>query len=240
MKTFTQSGLKFLLLISLAVGSFSGCSLSSFAQNHSRSFDAVSCTAARADTTTVYVDSLGWHTGIVIAAKDAAQSLGGVIPEFRRSPWVEIGWGDRDFYMASGYSYSAGVRALFFSRGSAIHAAGFEETPERFFDQYELVQLTLNRQQLDSLLRYILEHLELDACCNAQRLGASLYGEGSFYAGRGDFSITRTCNSWTAGALVAAGCPIDAELTRASTLLRELRGVRAFPLDSHESPEPVP
>lgn len=202
-----------------------GCSLASFAQNHSQSFETLRCAGPEVASATVYVDSLGWHTGLVLAREDAVAALGELIPEFHRFPWVEIGWGDRDFYMASGYSYLAGFRALFFSRGSAVHAAGFSESPERFFDRYQLVRLEIDRTKLGALLGYIREHLELDPCGASTRLGTSLYGQGSFYSGRGQFSITHTCNSWTAGALIAAGCPIDAELTRASTLLRELRAV---------------
>ena len=234
--------LRIQLLVCVLTPLLTGCSLASFAQEHTRSFEELSCAAEGGESATVYVDSLGWHTGLVLAREDAAPALGELIPEFRRFPWVEIGWGDRDFYMASGYSYLAGIRALFFSQGSAIHAAGFFESPESFFDRYQLVRLKIDRKQLGALLGYIKQHLELDHCCATVRLGTSLYGEGSFYLGRGHFSIARTCNSWTAGALVAAGCPIDAELTRASTLLRELRavGATASPQGSPGSPEPVP
>ncbi len=202
-----------------------GCSLSYFATVNEHGYETASCAKPGVETATIYVDSLGWHTGVILPSAEAATELGSLIPELTQYPWVEIGWGDRDFYMASGYSYWAGARALFFSRGSAVHAAGFSEPPEQFFADYQLVQLSIERERLSDLLAYIRAHLELDCCCESVRLGSSLYGHGSFYAGRGTFSAGHTCNSWTAGALSHAGCDIDTDLTRASSLLRELRGL---------------
>ena len=205
-----------------------GCSLSYFAQVEEQSYESISCapeSKSGESRATIYINSLGWHTGIVVSHVQAEEALGDVIPELHTYNWVEIGWGDRDFYMASNYTYWAAFRASFFSTASVLHVAAFSEKPEIFFDRYQLFRITIPEKKLTELFSYIREHLALSADGQSTRLGNSLYGKGSFYAGLGSFSRSNTCNSWTAAALVRAGCNIDPDLTRASTLIRELRSL---------------
>ena len=224
---FKHSGRRHRVLgLILLVPLLSACSLSRFAQVEEKSFDEISCAPPDTASTNIYVDSLGWHTGIILARNDAQDDLGEIIPELKQSAWVEIGWGDRDFYMASGYSYWTGLRAIFFSQGSAVHAVGFNDSPESFFEHYQLFRISIERAKLKELLAYIRHHVALNACGESERLGDGLYGKGSFYAGCGSFSITHTCNSWTADALARAGCKIDPHITRSSSLINELRKLR--------------
>jgi uncharacterized protein (TIGR02117 family) len=215
----------FLLLTLTATLVLGGCSLASIAKNKESGIEKINCVDSVDETTNLYVTNLGWHTGIVLPREVMAAVFGDLLPETAMYPWTEIGWGDRDFYMSSGYSYVAGAQALFFSSGSALHVAGLDRPPEEFFLDAQLFIITIKRVGLRQLLDYIRSALTVDKNGSSNRLGASLYGKGSFYEANGSFSLFHTCNSWTAAGLVEAGCKINPNLTRASTLTRELRKV---------------
>lgn len=170
----------------------------------------------------VHVTGLGWHTGILLHTSLLGSHLATLLPDLKAYDYLEFGWGDREFYMASGYSFWLGLKAMFLSAGSVMHVAGFSaEGAERFVEPISLVKLMLSDAQLQELQNGILASFKLDQDGKAQQLGAALYGNGYFYEANGDFSLTRSCNSWTSAQLEAIGCPIK-ETTRASRVLGQL------------------
>lgn len=159
---------------------------------------------------------------MVIPSELAKAELGSLISEFDTHRWVEIGWGDRDFYQASGYSYWAGLRALFFSSGSALHVAGVNTSPNEFFKEEQLCEITVTKSNFAVMMQYIASHLVVGDSGHVNRLGSALYGSGSFYEASGNFSLSNTCNSWTARVFAAAGCEVNTNLILASSVFRAL------------------
>ena len=59
---------------------------------------------------------------------------------------------------------------------------------------------------------------------NPRVMGASLYGEGSFYPARPSYHLFRTCNHWVSNLIRAAGVPSSSiPATFSSTLMAELK-----------------
>jgi uncharacterized protein (TIGR02117 family) len=172
--------------------------------------------------TTVYVVNLGWHTGVAIHSSDLSENLHQSLREPDRFEWIEVGWGDIDFYQAETYSYSIALRALFFSRGAVLHVAAFNESPRDFFKESRVFKTTISRHGLLALNNYIETTITRDSSGQVTRLGNSLYGSGGFYAAEGAFSVNRSCNSWTAELLNRVGCMVKPGLIRASSLERQL------------------
>jgi uncharacterized protein (TIGR02117 family) len=202
---------------------FNSCSLAPFARDDSMSFSRGSCVEAPQDNDrAIHVVNLGWHTGIVISAASAPRTLRELLPEFDAAPWVEIGWGDSDFYRASGYSVWAGIRAAFFSRGAALHVSGIATPPAEYFRQAEVVELRISECGFDALVERVVDTVARDSAGRPITLGPSLYGSGHFYTATGDFSLWNSCNSWVARLLFAAGCEVKPDRIRASALMSDL------------------
>ena len=154
----------------------------------------------------VFVVPQGGHTGIAVRRADIPAAL---LPEKRDFPgadYLEFGWGDREFYMADAPTSGVSFRAAFSPTPSAMHVAGVRGDLAAHFPGAEIVEIGVSRPALEALLRYVHESFAR-AGDAAQSLGRG------FYPGRETFHLSRTCNVWTAGALRAAGLPVQSALT---------------------------
>ncbi|HEX2500256.1 MAG TPA: DUF2459 domain-containing protein [Methylomirabilota bacterium] len=172
----------------------------------------------------IYVVSNGWHTGVVVE--------GGRIPSARWPQrdalggrrYVEVGWGDRDAYLADRLTTRLALRAAFASRGSVLLVAGFDEpVPERFRG-IDVVELGISADALDGLSAFIEASHAPDDAGEPVPLAPGWGPSWTFYVARGRFHILNTCNSWTARALRAAGLPLRPALTlTAYHLMQQVR-----------------
>ena len=201
---------------------FTSCSLQEFARGGPATFADKQC-EGNGNRIEVYIVNLGWHTGILMRSDRVSESLSSLLPEFAASPIVEIGWGDERFYRGSGYSIWSGIRAAFFSRSSALHVAGYASLSQAGLHHLEVVRLYLSQSGMERLCEKIVTSLARNNDGKIIRLGDSLYGKGSFYKAKGNFSISHTCNSWTSEAIQSAGCSIEGS-RRASILMKQLTG----------------
>jgi uncharacterized protein (TIGR02117 family) len=169
------------------------------------------------------VANLGWHTGIIISSQEFQRRSKLKLPDLVNSNFVEFGWGDREFYQSSRYSSAAAIKAALFSSGSVVHVVQINQ-PALYFSRLDVIELGLSSDQLDSLVTYISSSFASQPAGELRALGLALYGQGHFYEATGSFSLARTCNSWTAEALIKAGCLNESSLIqRSSTLMRRLR-----------------
>lgn len=161
----------------------------------------------------VYVVSNGWHTGVVVPGRPFASGRG--IGSFGpgRFRYLEVGWGDRDAYLADRITPRLALRAAFASRGSVLLVTGFDQTiPERY-QGLDVIELRLSDGALGSLARFIESSLAGDTGGRLVRLEPGSTASSAFYPARGHFHLLNTCNAWTARALEAAGLPLTPALT---------------------------
>ncbi|HET8578830.1 MAG TPA: DUF2459 domain-containing protein [Methylomirabilota bacterium] len=157
---------------------------------------------------TIYLVGHGWHAGLVIARADIPDALWPRHRDFPQGRWLEIGWGDRDFYQSPDPSLGLALRAAFVSRGSVLHVAGFDPEPAEYFPHAEILAIDLSPRGLEALLRFVEESHARGADGRPLPLGPGLYPNSGFYTALGRYHLFQTCNNWTAEALRAAGCPI--------------------------------
>ncbi|MGH7276990.1 MAG: DUF2459 domain-containing protein, partial [Candidatus Rokuibacteriota bacterium] len=124
------------------------------------------------------------------------------------SQFVEVGWGERDFYMAPAGTSGMALRAAVLPGSSVLHIAGFGGPVERYFAASEVVEITLSRRGLEKLAAFIGDAYATDEAGAVIRLGPGQYPQSRFYLARETYHALKTCNTWTAKALRAAGCPI--------------------------------
>jgi hypothetical protein len=170
----------------------------------------------------VAVDLVGFghHSGLAlprpavaaIAERRRLPALARVAERFAAYPWIEIGWGEEEFYRnvppGDPSTLPMALRALFRpGNGSVIHVMGVPEDPRRFFPEARLTRLPLAPAGLERLLARLETAFAGDGSSAPVELGPGLAGTSAFYGGVETFSILRVYNHWTADLLDAAGVP---------------------------------
>ena len=199
---------------------------------------------ADARTIEIHVVSNGYHTGIAVPRAALAEFASGrgypaliaVAQRFNQFPWLEIGWGDENFYRKvptiGDLTLPIALRALFLpGNKSVLHVVGLPAEPARVFRSGEVVTIPLSQGGFDAMLQKIDATFVPPQNGALPDLGKGLYGPSLFYPAAGTFSFMQVCNHWIAGLLRAAGLPTAPVVdTFASGLLLDLRwraGLRA-------------
>lgn len=172
----------------------------------------------------IYVINHGWHTGLVISTKELNLLLPNLVLRFSNNQYYEIGWGDKGFYQANEMTASLAIQALFYSSGSVIHIAAFNEHPKQHFSKNEVIKLNISHDNYYKLLDFIKSSFATDAKGNIIQDKLGIYGNSQFYIATGQYHLFNTCNQWTANALATSGLNINPlfKLT-ASSVMDELK-----------------
>lgn len=166
-----------------------------------------------APTKKVYLINHGWHAGIATQQNHIPKSIWPKLTGFRNLDYLEIGWGDRDYYTSTDPGLAKAVKAVLLPTSSVLHLAGFDGLPELFFPSQEIIEIELSVPGFENMIRFIVDSFARDTAGHVIVLGAGLYGNSRFYASKQTYYLCKTCNIWTANALQAAGCPIGSPIT---------------------------
>lgn len=172
----------------------------------------------------IYVVSHGWHTGVVLKTGDIPATV--VWPEigdFAQNDYIEVGWGDGDYYPAPETSWTMTLKAGFWSGWSVLHVAGFNEPVRKFFAASEVVEVALTDEAFQELCAFIARtHLRSPGNAGA-KIRPGLYGNSGFYPAQGKFHAFRNCNTWVAEALAVAGLPMNRFTLSAGSVMAQVR-----------------
>ena len=175
----------------------------------------------------VYLIAHDGHTGIAVPRADIPDGLWPESREFPRADYLEVGWGNRDYYYGRNQG-SWGTLAAALPSPSVLHVAGFRGAPAGFFRANEIVALAVPVDGFGRLVRHIHDAHERAGALPAAALGPGLYGDSRFYPAWESFHLFRTCNVWTAQALRAAGLPFRDAITMEG-LMSQARTLRSRP-----------
>jgi uncharacterized protein (TIGR02117 family) len=159
-------------------------------------------------TRTIYLVSHGWHAGIVVKRVDIPEGVWPEQDDFPESEYLEIGWGDRTYYMTPEAHWGVAFKAALWPTQSVLHIVGFNDTLPVYFPSSEIIQIQLSALGFERLIRFIADSYAKDETGHAILLGPGLYGKSRFYLSRETYHGFKTCNVWTAWALHASGFPI--------------------------------
>lgn len=172
-------------------------------------------------TVEVFVVSHGYHAGIVLprgVLADAASRRGhaaliSVATRFGVFPFLEIGWGDEEFYRSvptvASVTVPMAARALFLpGNRSVLHVVGLNHEPRAAFPLADIIALDLSPEGFERMLARIdATFVPAGTGDPADDAGPGLYGPSRFYRARGTFNILHVCNHWLADLLDVAGVP---------------------------------
>lgn len=164
---------------------------------------------AAAEQEEIYIVSHGWHTGFIVPAKRIQNQLPKLRNRFGDIPYIEFGWGDKDFYQAKEITTGLTLNAILWPTESVIHAVAVPKKVDKYFVNSTVEILCLSGKEYSSLLRFISESFYKDEHGEILELKSGIYGNSQFYKGVGNFYFMNTCNNWTAKGLKSAGMDIS-------------------------------
>lgn len=158
---------------------------------------------------TVFIVHDAWHAAIVIKKADIPAVVLPEIRDFPSAEFLEFSWGDRDYFPAPDGGLGLALKAAFWSSGSVLHVVGFRDTVESTFPGAEIFKIALSEEAFQGLIKFISDTFSRPHRPAPAEPRPGLFPNGRFYSAEGKFSIWRTCNTWVAEALRAAGLPIS-------------------------------
>ena len=157
---------------------------------------------------TIYLVRQNWHAGIVVKRADIPPGVWPQHQDFPDADYLEIGWGDRDYYMTPSPHFGITLKAALLPSASVLHIVGFRGSVTRYFPDSEVIRVELSEAGFQRLCSYFESSYALDRHGGSRPLGPSLYGKGQFYLSTESYHAFNTCNVWTSRALRDAGCPV--------------------------------
>lgn len=174
--------------------------------------------------TSIYIVNHGWHTGLVVNKQLIPDSVWMAKNDFPKAEYLEVGWGDEEFYQAPENTVWMALKAALLPTKSVLHVVGVSESVRAYFPYNEIIKIELTEKGFKKLCTYIDYSFTLDQTGKPVAIGSGLYGNSKFYRAKDKYFITQNCNHWTAYALRTAGCPINPNHAfTAGNLLRQIR-----------------
>ena len=199
-------------------------------------FLAVSCSACAASVRsspapgedepckTIYLVNHGWHAGIVLRLADIPDSIWPGLGDFANAQYLEVGWGDMDYYQTLDPHMGLIIKAALLPTTSVLHIVGFSGAVPVYFPYSEIIRIELPAAGFEHLVRTIAASFARDEADRAKPFGPGLYGNSRFYLSGERYHLSNTCNVWTARALRSAGLAITpARAIRVESLMSQAR-----------------
>lgn len=157
----------------------------------------------------VFVVHDAWHAAIVIRKSDIPATALPELRDFPSAEYLEFSWGDRDYFPAPDPGLGLAFKAAFCSSGSILHVVGFKDSVEKAYPGAQIMEVPLSEKDFQQLVSFISDTFSRPHPPAPAEPQPGLFANARFYAAEGRFSLLRTCNTWVAEALKAAGLPIN-------------------------------
>jgi hypothetical protein len=161
--------------------------------------------AANADTTssTIYVARRGWHIDIGVSVADLAPPLNQAVPDLPGARYVFFGFADKHYLLAANHNAPVLLSALWPGAGIVL-ATGLANSPADAFGAKHVIALSVQPEQMRDLQGFIWRSLRTqDEALKVYSQGP--YDGSEYFLAVPKYSAFRTCNTWAAQALRAAG-----------------------------------
>lgn len=161
------------------------------------------------DKHVIYVSSISWHTGIVVPAYSLPDSLWRENHNYADAAYLEIGWGEADFYPHRGFNLWYALKSVFWPTSSVLHINPIHRQVDEYYYNTEVVRIEINDEQLRRLSFYLVEEFERDERGKIIPAAEGIYSDSYFYEGSSSYYFPKNSNVWAARALKEAGFSIS-------------------------------
>ncbi|MDY6800934.1 MAG: DUF2459 domain-containing protein [Bacteroidota bacterium] len=156
----------------------------------------------------IYVVKYDWHTGVIFERNAAVKFFPALQDDYNDFKFIEIGWGDKDFYMAEKETFWITFKAGMLPTKSVLHVTALMNNPEKHYKGLEMVIINLRKDDFKNLIQYFNKSFALDTNKNNIKLKDGLKENSLFYLSKEKYHIFKTCNAWIARGLKRAGVPV--------------------------------
>lgn len=128
----------------------------------------------------IYVVNHGWHTGLIVRRADIPL---GFIPEsadFPAADYLELGWGDWDYYQASDPGLWLTLKAGLWPTASVLHVVGIQTAVTERFVGYEVIRLDMAKAGFARFAAYLHHSFLRTDALKAKPVGSG-WGSDSFF-----------------------------------------------------------
>jgi uncharacterized protein (TIGR02117 family) len=163
------------------------------------------------EKTQIYLINQAWHVGFLIKVDSTSKKVIPLLNEFENYEYVDIGWGDEDFYQNDGINYYYAAKAMLISTSSVIKITGHKASRNsilKWVNDYRSV--SLDTEQYQRLLNYIETSL-LRIKHGYVKTSSFADGAIGFYKSPLKYHLFMTCNTWIAEGLNESGVSIDTD-----------------------------
>ncbi len=173
-----------------------------------------SCSSQNADPVKngidIYVVSQGWHTGLMISTDCIDQSIWPENYDFSSYNYIQIGWGDKDYYQNSGFNIWYGIKAALWPTVSVLQVTGVQSVDKANSITDEVIKLNISIEDYKNLCSFLYSNFKLTEEGKAIPDKKGLFQNGRFFIGNQKYYVFKNSNVWTAVALKKAGFDINA------------------------------
>jgi len=172
----------------------------------------------------IYLIKNYWHVGIILPVDNYTLSRLSVLEQFNEFPYVDIGWGDEDFYQNPDVDYVLGAKALLVPTSSVVRIQGRSIRINNLIKWSDYaVSLLVTERQLNNILEFIDNSLTRIDGGSYLIVSKDEYREIIFFKSDKKYHLFYTCNTWIADALNYAGFDIEEDrVLTAQHLFEEL------------------
>lgn len=157
---------------------------------------------------TIYASSISWHTGIVVPSGIFPENIWPKQHNYSNAAYLEIGWGDADYFPNEGFNPWYALKAVFWPTSSVLQIKPIYGKVEAFYSNTDVAKIEISREQLQRLKNYLIGEFELDD--NKKIIPATAGPSTSyFFKGSSYYYFPKNSNVWVARALKKAGFSIS-------------------------------
>lgn len=125
-----------------------------------------------------------------------------------RGEWIEVGWGDRQFYFEmptwDKFTLRLAADALFLPDPAVMHVTYLEFHPSMY---KSALKIKISKKKYAQLVQVLKAGFVLKNNKPVILAGKAYDATDNFYEAHGSYSIIRTCNQWTSDSLAEVGLP---------------------------------
>jgi hypothetical protein len=175
---------------------------------------------------TIHIINYAMHTGIIMVTDEAGGGGIQAASRFGGYRYIDIGWGDQEFYQGESSLYNA-ARAILVPTPSVVRIEGYNTSIRSMAPWCNyIVQLEINDKGFKELCNFIDDSFSLDKMDSVIIASVEREGRVIFFKSRLAYDLNNTCNTWVARALKKAGFKINPRGVRtAGTLFHRIRGL---------------
>lgn len=150
----------------------------------------------------IYIAKSYWHTGYILYNDSLAQEHLPVLKNFDSFELVDIGMGEREFYMDPSYDLFLAAKAILYPTEGTVRIAGVPGNIDDLIRWRDyVVELELTGVQFEKLCEFIEESLIMDEFFIPVIIEKRAEGSIVFYESPQSYHLFNTCNTWLASGL---------------------------------------